>query len=194
MESLEFKEAPAPEGAVSEEGVVLADDVFGAMLIAHKGNMINVAKRMGYAHAQAEDVAQDVIGKLWEKRGAYRHRSEAGFRGFIATVTRRHILSVKRRKREKMEFAGSDYIEDLAPTIAAPTPSVEVREDLRRALQYMSQLSPEQEGVLALTYLGYSIERISLMVGTEEGTVKSRVSRGRAELRRLMDREITTAI
>jgi RNA polymerase sigma-70 factor (ECF subfamily) len=57
--------------------------------------------------------------------------------------------------------------------------------DLRRAL---AELGPEQRQALLLVVVsGLDYEAVAEICGVAKGTVKSRVSRGRANLRTLMD-------
>jgi len=79
-----------------------------------------------------------------------------------------------------------DKIEDKAPSADATVQSRETRETVHRALQ---KLSPElREAVILRDLQDMDYREIASVLKVPEGTVKSRINRGRAELGRLLQR------
>lgn len=64
----------------------------------------------------------------------------------------------------------------------------EVGEALHRALQ---RLPPQQSAISLHYFEGLGVEEVSAVLGCSVGTVKSRLSRGREALRRLLNEEPT---
>jgi RNA polymerase sigma-70 factor (ECF subfamily) len=80
----------------------------------------------------------------------------------------------------------SDRIEDKALPADARVQSLETRETVHRALQ---KLSPElREAVILRDLQDMDYREIATVLKVPEGTVKSRINRGRAELARLLQR------
>jgi RNA polymerase sigma-70 factor (ECF subfamily) len=80
----------------------------------------------------------------------------------------------------------SDRIRDKAPTPDARAQSRETRDTVHRALQ---KLSPElREAVILRDLQDMDYKEIAAVLRVPEGTVKSRINRGRAELARLLQR------
>ena len=80
----------------------------------------------------------------------------------------------------------SDHIPDKAPAPDASVQSRETSETVHRALQ---KLSPElREAVILRDLQDMDYREIATVLKVPEGTVKSRINRGRAELARLLQR------
>jgi len=80
----------------------------------------------------------------------------------------------------------SEKIEDKAPTADTGVQSPETRELVHSALQ---KLSPElREAVILRDLQDMDYKDIATVLKVPEGTVKSRINRGRAELARLLQR------
>jgi RNA polymerase sigma-70 factor (ECF subfamily) len=80
----------------------------------------------------------------------------------------------------------SEKIEDKAPAADASVQSREARELIHSALQ---KLSPElREAVILRDLQDMDYKDIATVLKVPEGTVKSRINRGRAELARLLQR------
>jgi RNA polymerase sigma-70 factor (ECF subfamily) len=80
----------------------------------------------------------------------------------------------------------SNKIEDKAPRADASVQGRETRELIHRALQ---KLSPElREAVILRDLQDMDYREIATVLKVPEGTVKSRINRGRAELARLLQR------
>lgn len=129
----------------------------------------------------ADDLVQETMLKAWSARAGF----EVGtnFRAWIFTILRNHYFSLQRRKRFVGEW--DDLVaERLLCAPAGQDRVVELR-DMLRALQ---QLLPDQREALILVGAGgISYEEVAKITGVAIGTVKSRVSRGRAALEALVD-------
>lgn len=118
---------------------------------------------------EAEDAVQDAFVRYLEK--APRDLENPG-----AWLTRVLVNGCKSRLRLAWRHVGP-----LPETL--PTPGPEEREELEE----LFALPPEDRAVIHLYYYeGYSTDEIARMLGQRPGTVRSRMSRAREKLRKLL--------
>jgi RNA polymerase sigma-70 factor (ECF subfamily) len=152
--------------------------------------VFNVAYKFVGTHEESEDLTQEIFLKIFKALHTFNRR--ANFQTWLISVSRNfcidHYRSVK-KERETID-RGIDAAE-LSP--AAPTPSplaVLERQDqvglLKNALR---ALAPSlREAVLLRDIREFTYQEIAEQLGLPEGTVKSRINRGRAELARQVER------
>ena len=147
---------------------------------------------------QAEDLTQEAFIKIFRNLGNY--SPEAGnFVTWIVSVTRNLLIDHYRQsKNERMTVSveqttdgDEDYsLLDIMPT-DKPSPHAEVERKeqialLRRALR---QLSPDlREAVILRDLEELTYEEIGAILKIPDGTVKSRINRGRVELAKCLQR------
>jgi RNA polymerase sigma-70 factor, ECF subfamily len=139
-----------------------------------------------YARALTRDVirADDLVQNCLTRAIAKQHLWQIGtdLRAWLFTILHnQHVNDVRRAAREGNSVDLSDV-----PTLAVASnaiPSLELR-DLERA---MGKLAAEQRQVILLVGLeGMAYEEVAAILNVPVGTVRSRLSRGRDQLRRLM--------
>jgi RNA polymerase sigma-70 factor (ECF subfamily) len=133
--------------------------------------------------SQADDLVQDTLLRAIAKQ----HRWQPGtnLRGWLFTLMHHQNINDVRRSisRGGVGFATKDLYESVA-SVSDPSASLQLR-DLERA---MAKLPIENRQVILLVALeGLSYQEISEVLRVPVGTVRSRLSRGRVALRRLMD-------
>jgi len=159
----------------------------------------NICYRFAGSADDAQDLTQEVFIKVYRTLSSY-DSDKAAFMTWVTTVTRNllvdHFRKTKQdRLTDSLDNAASEH-EDAQPLseqipdqTAAPDASVqsrETRETVHRALQ---KLSPElREAVILRDLQDMDYREIALALKVPEGTVKSRINRGRAELARLLQR------
>lgn len=139
--------------------------------------------RMGVSPAEAEELVQETFIRAFR----HLHRFEpnrARFSTWLFTIARRLALNLLRRHRGSK---GQSIESDL------PDPTVSIEANLaqqqiqHRISQALSQLPLKFRSPLSLAYLGaLSIAEIAQIEGCEEGTVKSRIFRGKQRLKILL--------
>jgi RNA polymerase sigma-70 factor (ECF subfamily) len=149
----------------------------------------------------AEDLTQDVFLKLYRNLASF-DTQKGNFQTWLTTLTRN--LLVDHFRRTRLERA-SDSLDaslsgdddgpgmNLAGRLADPRPSQEAHaaglELKARIQQALAQLSPElREAVVFRDLEDMDYKEIAQVLRIPEGTVKSRISRGRGELARLLQR------
>ena len=139
-----------------------------------------------YARALTRDVirADDLVQNCLTRAIAKQHLWQIGtdLRAWLFTILHnQHVNDVRRSAREGKSVDLSDV-----PTLAVASnaiPSLELH-DLEVA---MGKLAPEQRQVILLVGLeGMAYEEVAAILKVPVGTVRSRLSRGRDQLRRLM--------
>lgn len=125
--------------------------------------------------ALAQDCAQDAYARAWQQWEKLRHYDEPI--AWVRTVARRLAISQwRRRERERQALT---RIPDRA-SVPSPADAVVDSVTVREAL---ATLSPEHREVLALFYIqDLTIAQIAHELDAPAGTVKARLSRGRAAL------------
>ena len=131
---------------------------------------------------RADDLVQDTLVRAVAKQ----HLWQAGtnLRAWLFTLM--HNQNVNDVRRGVYQGQNID-VEDMSNVLAATTDPTASRQlyELNRSL---SQLAQEQRQVILLVGLEeFSYEETSAILNVPVGTVRSRLSRGRDQLRRLMD-------
>jgi RNA polymerase sigma-70 factor (ECF subfamily) len=134
--------------------------------------------------ARADDLVQNCLTRAVSKQDLWQRGSD--LRAWLFTILHnQYVNDVRRSAREGTKID----VEEVAPILPVPPnamPSLELR-DLEIA---MGKLPHEQRQVILLAGLeGMSYEEIASILQIPVGTVRSRISRGRDQLRRLMDME-----
>ena len=148
--------------------------------------------------ADAEDLTQDVFLKIYSNLASF-DSSRGTLQVWITTMTRNLLVDNFRRTRNQ-RLTGSlddgwDETDELRPVdrLAASGPTqheTAAQKELARMVQgALAKVSTElREAVILRDLQDMDYKEIAQVLGIPEGTVKSRISRGRAELARLLER------
>ena len=138
----------------------------------------------------AAEAAQEAFLAVWQ--GLKFFRGEASFSTWLYRLASNACVDLLRREGRHRAAAGpslNDEELDLAAADPAPTPQeaaerAELRQQIEAGLQ---QLSLEYRQVLVLREMHQlSYEEIGQTLNLDPGTVKSRISRGRKRLRKIL--------
>jgi RNA polymerase sigma-70 factor (ECF subfamily) len=159
----------------------------------HTRRVYAICYRFTGKDSEAQDLTQDVFLRVFRSLGSFR----AGQGSFVVWLTRltRNLL-IDHYRRTKMERA-TDSIEEQLPVLEERTAlesraegmlaGREAGEVLQGALAH---LSPElRETVILRDLEELEYREIAQVLNVPEGTVKSRLNRGRAELARILRRQ-----
>jgi RNA polymerase sigma-70 factor (ECF subfamily) len=161
----------------------------------HTRRVYSVCYRFTGTEAEAQDLTQEVFLRVFRTLGSFR-AGEGSFIVWLNRLTRNLLIDHYRRSRQERH---TDSIEEQLPrieeskTVDSRTEGLlagrEASELLQKALQ---KLSPElRETVILRDIEELEYKEISQVLNIPEGTVKSRLNRGRAELARLLRRHKT---
>lgn len=127
-----------------------------------------------------EDLVQDTLLKAWECRAQYQPGTI--LRAWMFTILRRRFIDDYRRRWRSCPL-DSRVAETTLFAVSDPDKALEL-DELRRALP---GLNPEQrEAVLLIGAGELAYEDAARISGANKGTMKSRVSRGRARLHEIL--------
>ena len=146
----------------------------------------------------AEDLTQDVFLKVYSNLASF-DTTRGSQQVWITTMTRNLLVDNFRRTRNQRATSslddGWDNTEELKPidrlTARGPSPHESAaRQELAKMVQEaLARVSVElREAVILRDLQDLDYKEIAQVLGIPEGTVKSRISRGRAELARLLER------
>jgi RNA polymerase sigma-70 factor (ECF subfamily) len=148
--------------------------------------------------ADAEDLTQDVFLKVYSNLASF-DTNRGSLQVWITTMTRNLLVDNFRRTRNQRATGslddGWESAEELRPidrlTAAGPSPqeSAAQKELAKMVQNALARVSVElREAVILRDLQDLDYKEIAQVLGIPEGTVKSRISRGRAELARLLER------
>jgi RNA polymerase sigma-70 factor (ECF subfamily) len=160
--------------------------------------VFNVAYKFVGKHDEAEDLTQDIFLKIFRALGTFDRR--ANFQTWIISISRNlcidHYRSVR---KERQTIAREVDAGELQPASVERGPyQVAEHQDLRGLLRQALQKLPTtlRTAVVLRDLQELSYQEIADRLGLPEGTVKSRINRGRIELahqlRRLQDKQPAT--
>ncbi|HZS85030.1 MAG TPA: sigma-70 family RNA polymerase sigma factor [Stellaceae bacterium] len=158
---------------------------FGLLLEKEIPRLRRYARALTRDATRADDLVQSCLVRALAKSHLWQPGTD--LRAWLFTILHnQHVNDVRRSVREGVNIP----VEDVAPVLTVQSTqgsSLQLR-DLDRALE---RLPEEQRQVLLLVGLeGMRYEEVAVVLDVPVGTVRSRLSRGRDTLRRLMDIKI----
>jgi RNA polymerase sigma-70 factor (ECF subfamily) len=159
----------------------------------------SVCYRFTGSSDDADDLAQEVFIKLYRTLGSYAPEKGA-FATWVMTMTRNLLVDHFRKSKqdratdsldaglteEEDSLSLGDKIQDQSPSADDRIQRRETQEMVQKAIQ---KLSPElREAVILRDLQDMDYKEIAIALKVPEGTVKSRINRGRMELARLLSR------
>jgi RNA polymerase sigma factor (sigma-70 family) len=163
-----------------------------ALLRTHTSKVYNLCYRFTGNTSQAEDLTQEVFIKIYQTLKSF-DPSQGSFTTWLNRIARNHLVDHYRRtKRDRITDSIEDKGEKVEEKPAAgfdPQSAVESRERRELLQAALAMLSPEmREAVILRDLQELDYQEIAQVLGTPEGTVKSRINRGRLELARVIKR------
>jgi RNA polymerase sigma-70 factor (ECF subfamily) len=153
--------------------------------------VFNVAYKFVGKHDEAEDLTQDIFLKIFKALGTFDRR--ANFQTWIVSISRNLCIDHYRSVRKERQTIARDVdSSDLQPASAERGPyAAAEHQDLRELLRLsLGKLPPTLRTAVVLRDLQeLSYQEIAEKLELPEGTVKSRINRGRIELARQLKRQ-----
>ena len=157
-----------------------SDHQFRAELIGMIPKLRAFARGLCGNRDLADDLAQETLAKAWAARASY--TPDTNFRAWLFRILRNHFYTVASVARRFVPYD---------PDVSAHVQSVPATQgdglilaDMQRGL---ATLPAEQREALVLLGSGLQWDEIAVVMSCPLGTVKSRITRGRASLKRYMD-------
>jgi RNA polymerase sigma-70 factor (ECF subfamily) len=148
----------------------------------HSARVYRLAYRLTGDRHDAEDLTQEVFVRVFRSLSSY---TPGTFEGWLHRITTNLFLdSVRRKAKIRFEGLADDAADRLAgkePTPAQAYFDTHLDADIESAL---ASLAPEFRAAVVLCDIeGLSYEEIAATLGVKLGTVRSRIHRGRSQLR-----------
>lgn len=148
--------------------------------------VFNVAYKFVGRHEEAEDLAQDIFLKIFRSIGTFDRR--ANFQTWLISVSRNLCIDYYRSVRKERRTIDREVnAGELSPPAPDPSPlaALEQRDRVALLRQALAALPKTlSQAVLLRDIHELSYQEIADKLRLPEGTVKSRINRGRAELAR----------
>lgn len=182
-----------PDSSLVERCLRGDEAAWEEMVRLHTRRVYGLCYRFTSSDSQAQDLTQEVFLRVYRSLKSFRS-SEGSLATWLTRVTRNLLIDHYRRTRQDRV---TDSIEEQLPVIEESVPASarpdgmvagrEASEILHAALQ---KLSPElRESVILRDLQGMEYREISAVLRIPEGTVKSRLNRGRTELARVLRKQ-----
>jgi RNA polymerase sigma-70 factor (ECF subfamily) len=164
------------------------------LLRIHTRKVYGLCYRFTGNGAESQDLTQEVFLRVFRTVRTFRS-AEGSFGTWLARVTRNLLIDHYRRTRQERV---TDPIEEQLPTIEESGATAAIRPDQALAGREASEilqatlqkLSPDlREAVILRDLQEMEYREIASVLEIPEGTVKSRINRGRAELARLLRKQ-----
>jgi len=166
---------------------------FNKLILTYQTLVYNVAYRMLHDQDAAADATQEAFISAFHAMHNFRGGSfKAWLLRIVTNACYDQLRVVQRRPTSSLEDMLVDPDHSMMLTDYAELPEdYAVRQDLGRAIQQgLDGLPPDQRATVILSDIqGLSYEEIAQATGVSLGTVKSRLSRGRARLRDYLQHE-----
>ena len=186
-----------PESQLVERCLLGEDAAWEELVRTHTRRVYGICFRFTGSDAEAQDLIQDVFLRLFRSLGSFRAR-EGSFTVWLARMARN--LLIDHYRKSKLQRASDSMEERLSVLEASGSPSTRAdailagREAGELIQQALARLSPElREAVILRDLEELEYREIAGVLSIPEGTVKSRLNRGRAELARLLRKQRVTA-
>jgi RNA polymerase sigma-70 factor (ECF subfamily) len=165
----------------------------------HHRRIYNICYRFTGRGEDAEDLSQEVFIKIYRTLKTY-DAKRGSFATWITTMTRNLLVDHFRKSKQERATDSLDApvgADDDAPSLqerlpdAGPGPQAQMERSEKQMLiqAALQKLSPElREAVILRDLQDMDYREIAQILRVPEGTVKSRINRGRTELGRLLSR------
>jgi RNA polymerase sigma-70 factor (ECF subfamily) len=158
---------------------------FETLVSTHYRNVYGLALVLSKDREQAADIAQEAVLKSFRKIRAYRH--QAPFVSWLLQITRNTFIDQARKstqlqnKHQKLKF------QQINAPSANPEKLLSQKRTIEAVWTAIDRVTQPYRTVLHLFDVqGFSYMEISLICQVPVGTVKSRLRRGRDELRQIL--------
>lgn len=168
------------ETALAARAAAGDDVAFEVIVHRHTGAVWRVARALLPDDGSAEEAVQDTF--LRAHRGLASFRGEASLRTWLVSIC--HRVCVDRLRTRRLPQS-SLSLEVLVGEGSDEAPTSDLRLALRRAVEQLHAV--EREAFVLVDVLGHTREEAARICGVPSSTMRSRVSRARAQLMHVLD-------
>jgi len=175
------------------------DAAYDELVRTYHAQMFHVAYRMLGDSNDAADAVQEIFLKVF--RNVQRFRGDSSLKTWIYRIAFSEILNRlrwwKRRFRSSTvslddDHEGNGQYFHLASANPSPLQVLESKEREKAIQQALTKLSGEHRSIVILRDIeGFSYSEIAEILGISSGTVKSRLARARADMKKSLARHLS---
>ncbi len=173
-------------------------EAFSDLVLKYEGKFINYAFRMLRNEDAAQDAAQEAFLRAYRKINTFNGNS--AFSTWLYTILNNICLDIIRKKKRTGEEnhvsinqennEDDEYELQIEDTSAGPYESLQKKTAYEALYKALDELSEEHKEVLVMRDLnGLEYDQIAKITNTTLGTVKSRISRARLNLRKILEKD-----
>ncbi len=157
-------------------------EAFGELVDRHKDQMVNYLARLTGCRDRAEDIAQETFVRFYKQ--IHRYREEGTLSAYLFRIATNLVRSEERRKRRWRLLQPVLSDGGLAEGPASPQADALASEEHRQVTRALASLDVVYRAPLVMREIeGLSYQEIATALDCSEGTVKSRLHRGRQQLK-----------
>ena len=195
-------------GEVSDEELMTRiregdEEAFRVLIERHQDRVYGtVARMMGGAGPEAEEVAQDIFLRVWRSAGTY--RAEGKFTTWLMTVVRNLVFTRAGQRKRRRDIDGEDRVDEETgeslmesqPDGSTPTPLANLAyADLSKAVEEACRELPENQRMVVhlRQYEGMEFEEIAKITGMSLAAAKALMFRARESLKKKLSGYLTAS-
>ena len=166
---------------------------FEELMYQYEKKVYNVALRVFKNPEDAKDISQDVFIKIYKNLDKFDNKSS--FSTWIYRITTNTCIDELRKRKGKEtvsidndnEYDEGRFKREFADNEPTPEEKVISKEGESEIIKSMNTLSDEHRTIIVMRDIeGLSYTEISEIIGVSIGTVKSRISRARLQLKNII--------
>ena len=166
------------------------EEAWAAIVQQHRRKVFNIAYKFVGRHDEAEDLTQEIFLRIFKALHTFDRR--ANFQTWLISISRNLCIDHYRSRRKERETIARDIdASTLTPASTERGPFSQLEQaDVKQLIKLaLAELPPTlREAVVLRDLQEFSYLEIADRLHLPEGTVKSRINRGRLELARQISR------
>lgn len=164
---------------------------FELLINVYQKKAFNIAYRMLGNLEDANDVTQEALVKVY--RSIHNFKGNSSFSTWLYSIVNNACIDFIRKNRKvnllyiDKEYGETNYKIEIGDEINTPESLFEKNEIKQMVHDAINQLNYEQRNIIILRDIqGFSYQKIGEMLHISLGTVKSRISRARSNLKEII--------
>ena len=169
-------------------------NAFAILVDRYKNLVFTLSIRMMKHSEDAEEVAQDVMVRAFQKLSSFQGKSK--FSTWLYRITYNMCLDTLSRKQKQPTYHASAINEEITGAQMASVIDILEAEDVRQHLELCIAQLPEEEAFLVTLYYlqEQQLEEIALITGYTKNNVKVKLFRSRKKLYSIMANQLPNEI
>lgn len=154
-----------------------------ALYIKYQMSMFRMARALTSSEQDAEDVASDACESLIKKISRLRQLDCNVLEGYIISTVKNAAFLLHRKKKACREVSNEEILQFAADEDAAPDKNILLECTIQELMEALGQLPENDQLVLRMKYFEkHSDQEIAALMGIQEVSVRSRLTRARQKI------------